>query len=408
MRFPAAIGLLVALVLALLPTTSGQASSHAYEIWTGNQGNNLVAIIHPGTWHVDATIDVTTGGYPGGSNPHMISFSPSGKYAYVANVGAGANRNNVTIIRTSDRRIVTQVQTAASAHAAAPSHDGRRVWVFNTAVNLITELMADEANEKWEIARTIPLAVRPICGVFTPDNSHVYVTLGGNPDNLGAIAILNTASGEVVRRIETGREGCGTVLSRDRSRLYVNVGWHARNPAELNDLWYAFNPRTHAQTGGGQLTGIRDSHGIGETMDGRELWIVNRLSNTLTVLDTATWTPRIIGVGDRPDILDFSPDGRYAFWAQRGEPQTGDPFALRGTQPGVQVFDVATKQPVAFIPIAGDPHGVAVRAISAPATPAVPAALPRTGDPVSLLVAALGGLLAALTGYTLRRAAARR
>ena len=285
------------------------------------------------------------------------------------------------------------------------------MWVYNTAVNLITELMVDEANEKWTTSRTIPLGVRPICGAFTPDNSHVYVSIGGNPDNLGAIAVLNVASGEVVKRWETGREGCGTVLSRDKSRMYVNVGFHARNPEAMNDVWYAFNPSTHEVLRTGQLKGVMDNHGLGETPDGKEVWILNRQSNTMTVLDTATWTQQqVIGVGERPDILDFSPDGKYAFWTQRGEPQTGDPHALRGTQPGVQVFDVANKRAVAYSPVAGDPHGVAVRTIMAPAmmlpsAPSAPSALPRTGDPASLLLAALGGLITALAGYGIRRLA---
>lgn len=398
-----ALGLIVALGW-MLTVGVAWAQGPGYEVWVGNQANDLVAVIEPGTWQVKATVDVNSGGYAKGAKPHMLVPSPSGKYVYVANVGALANTNNVTVIRTADRKIVTQLQTGSSAHAAIPSHDGRRVWVYNTAINRITEVMADEAAEKWTVGRTIGLGVRPICGMFTPDNSHVYVTLGGNNDTLGALAVLNVASGEVVKRIELGREGCGTVLSRDRSRMYINSGWHARNPETMNDMWLAFNPSTHAQLRAAQLTGVKDNHGLQETPDGKELWIVNRQSSSVTIIDTASGAVKsVMGVADKPDILDFSPDGRYAFWTLRGEPQTGDPHALRGTTPGVEVFDVAARKSLAIIPIAGDVHGVTVVRTQAATTAPTPTQLPVTGAAPALAAMLLTTLGAALLALGLGR-----
>jgi YVTN family beta-propeller protein len=90
---------------------------------------------------------------------------------------------------------------------------------------------------------------------------------------------------------------------------------------------------------------------------------LNRLSNDLTVVDGVT--DRVIrtvpGVGDRPDIGDFAPDGRRLFVSLRGQAVTGDPALLSGKEPGLAVIDATTGERVGYVPLGGDPHGVTVR-----------------------------------------------
>lgn len=93
-------------------------------------------------------------------------------------------------------------------------------------------------------------------------------------------------------------------------------------------------------------SGGRDAHGVWYTPDGSELWMVNRASSdgividagTDEVIDTIEWT------GRSPDILTFSPDGRFAFVTLRGPVQRSGPHAIAGDTPGVSIMDVATRE----------------------------------------------------------------
>ena len=83
-------------------------------------------------------------------------------------------------------------------------------------------------------------------------------------------------------------------------------------------------------------------------------------AETLEVIDT------IADTGKTPDILDFSPDSRYAFVTLRGPNPVSMPHMAEGETPGFSVIDVDTRELVQIIqPAEGNPdsdfHGIAVR-----------------------------------------------
>ena len=91
--------------------------------------------------------------------------------------------------------------------------------------------------------------------------------------------------------------------------------------------------------------------------------MVNRLSNTISVVETGR--DRVVRtirkVGDKPDILAFSPDGSRTFVTLRGKAATGDPKLLSGSEPGLSVIDVRAGKVIAKVKLGGDPHSVGVR-----------------------------------------------
>jgi DNA-binding beta-propeller fold protein YncE len=91
-----------------------------------------------------------------------------------------------------------------------------------------------------------------------------------------------------------------------------------------------------------------DAHGVRLTPDGDTFLQVNRGSSNGQYIDASTF--EVVGTfdaGDTPDILDFSPDGAYAYITQRGpNPLSGDPHVAVGSQPGVLVLDVETGEHV--------------------------------------------------------------
>ncbi|AFG36504.1 YncE family protein [Spirochaeta africana] len=86
-----------------------------------------------------------------------------------------------------------------------------------------------------------------------------------------------------------------------------------------------------------------DAHGVRATPDGSEIWMVNRATSDGIIIDPRT--DAVIDylpfVGESPDILDFSPDGRFAFVTLRGPATLSGPHANQEFSPGVAVLDTA-------------------------------------------------------------------
>lgn len=76
----------------------------------------------------------------------------------------------------------------------------------------------------------------------------------------------------------------------------------------------------------------------------------------------------LVDVGSSPDILDFSPDGKFAFITLRGpNPRSGAAHVASGETPGFSVINTANRRKVALIqpaPVedlaASDFHGIKV------------------------------------------------
>jgi DNA-binding beta-propeller fold protein YncE len=348
-------------------STSAQETS-GYEVWVSDQTHDMILVYAGDTWELLHEIDVAAADRERGTTkPHMIVFSADQRYAYVANVGAPPQTNNVVVIDTETYEPVTTIATGASAHAAVPSPDGSRIWVANINEHHLTEILFDAAAGTWTVSRKIPsYGMRPICLWFTADGSAVYVTNGGTPAVTGTLTVIETESGALITQVEDfGREACGTVLSLDGTRMYANTGFHEANAPEQNDNVFVFDTSDHSVLMQTQLDG-QDAHGLRETPDGSEIWVVGRASASVEIFDANTLDhlATIEEVGGRPDLAVFSPDGRFFITSQRGEAVTGVAHAVSGDSPGFAVIDVETRQLVELIAIEGDIHGVAVRNLS--------------------------------------------
>lgn len=348
----------VALVLlAALSSFTGLGTSANYEIWVTNQGLDLIQIFDGTTLRLVEQISVDADGQPATSKPHMVLFSPDYQFAYVTNVGRGT----VSIVHAATRQVVAEFATGKSAHAAVPSPDGKRVFVANVGDNTLTEILTDTQQGTFSLGRTIRTGTRPICAMFTADSAQAYVTLGGDPKaedaaQTGGVEVIGVKEGAIIHRFpNTGKEGCGLIRSPLAGRvMYANVG----HP--LNQVMVFDTKLTQMVYRGPSFT--KDAHGMWVTPDGTQLWIVGRQDNQITIFDTVLFQRMgSIPVSERPDLVDSSPDGRYLFYTLRGEAVTGDVHSVSGRTPGVGVVDVVQRAQIHFIPLAGDPHGIAVR-----------------------------------------------
>jgi len=352
-----------------LVVVTGTAADAGYEVWALDQGTRQIHIIGP-DFTVTEVIDldgvVTT--------PHMIDFTSDFAYAFVANTGSG----DVAVIRTADRVVLDVVATGATAHMAAVLPDDSAVIVANIGAGTLTEIVLDLENEVFTIGRELkvsddPMIVAradefpgtsPVCHQYTADGRYAYVTLGPALAN-GGLVILDVETFELVK-VYSAVEipvNCGTALSADGTKMYVNGG--SIDAGE----WFVFDTATHELIKRESSRGL-DAHGVRVTPNGKELWMVNRATSNGIIIDTATDEViyDIPFTGQSPDIMDYSPDGRFIFITLRGPNPLSGPHAIAGDTPGVAIFDVQARQLIQVVQPdqgneASDFHGIGVRII---------------------------------------------
>jgi DNA-binding beta-propeller fold protein YncE len=361
-----------------------------YETWALDQGTNkihfiddqlaLTGVLDLGAYDVpdsDATIKV----------PHMIDFTSDDAWAVVASTGAPGH---TTLIDARTREVRHVVETGPGSHMAAITPDDARVIVAVIQQGKLVELTLDRANGKLVPGRSLVIAedlkfqeratefkaAKPICHQYTKDGKYAYVTLGPTLAEAGLV-ILDVESFKLHKVFPPSEveANCGTQLSPDGTRMWVNGGSADAKDAEGNvtaqgkGRWWVFDTATHAVVASGESRG-KDAHGLIFTKGGAELWMVNRATSNAVVLDAATQQVSAeLGedvVGKSPDILALSPAGDRLFVTLRGPKPKSGPHAIAGTTPGVAVIDVATRKRLELIePAKGnedsDLHGIGVR-----------------------------------------------
>lgn len=323
-----------------------------YELWVTDQANNLVHIISSDLVLIDS-IDFGTLGL---INPHWIDFTSDYQYGFIANTKSG----NVGIVRTSDRKVVQILETGPSTHAANVYPDDKGVLVSVIGEGSLVEILVDLEQELFTIGRRLilsqdptllskatefgatnplesPKAV-PITATFTQDSSYAYV-----PIKPGGLLVINMNTFQVEKAfpmniVNTNLMG---LLSLDDTKIYVNGG-----SLDGTNQVYMFDTTTHEVLAYESTNGL-DAHGLDLTPDGKELWITNRNSSSISIIDTESMKVKenISLIGTAPDLLGISPDGVYAFITLSGSKAPN-----AGTMPGqkdlsgISVLDVQNRE----------------------------------------------------------------
>jgi DNA-binding beta-propeller fold protein YncE len=389
---------LVLILAVLLIGGAGAAWSQlrdttvAYEVWSLDQGTDRIHI-YDETHTQIAVIDVSPtalrsvlpGFDPasGRTVPHMIDFDSSHRYAFVAATAGGAT----IVIDTVAREVLAVLETGPGTHMAAVTPDDRAVWVAVIGTREFIEIPLDlsAADPEFSVGRTLDVeALLATTGLAFPSASPVchdydaqgraWITLGPGMTQ-GGLIVLDVTTGTIVHAFdpEVVRANCGIGFNADGTRAIAN--WSGTFGADVVDgegEWYVVDTTSFEVLQASPSAGV-DAHGVRITPNGREFWQVNRGTGDGLRIDARTFA--VLGpidAGDTPDILDFSPDGRFVYITQRGpNPLSGDPHVARGTLAGVLVVDVATGQAVTRLDpptvvgadgaVLNDVHGIGVR-----------------------------------------------
>lgn len=371
-----------------------------YEIWALDQGLNLskVHIFNSSLEETDIIDfpDLYAAGKISNAvtMPHMIEFNSTYEYAVIASPASG----NVAIIRTSDRKVIKVIATGAGAHMASFTPDDKSIWVANIGTVTFTEITADLATESFAIGRELNLLTdpewidkftgiqggggvavginvsAPVCHAYTVDGAFAYITLG---PGAGGLVVVDIKSGEpkIVKAFSRDevKANCGLALNQDGSKMYANWGdpGDPHNPPAQSGEWYVFSTLDHTLIKSSSETRGVDAHGARLIPNSNWLWQVNRGSDNGIVINTIN--DKIVhtlnDVGSSPDILDFSPDGKFAFITLRGpKPRSGAAHVAMGDTPGFSVINTANRKKIALIQPAppedrqaSDFHGIKVR-----------------------------------------------
>ena len=253
--------------------------------------------------------------YP--SNPYI---TPDGQLLYAV---AG---NEVLVIDVDTNEVTKQISLGDSVGcpydiALIPGQDK----AYITDVGLQYVYVVDLASST--VVKNIDVGWYPHMVVATPDGTRAYVSRQNNPYNIGGLAIIDTATDQVIDTIEPP-VGMGPnskfamlVITPDETYVY----W-ATSPASVNVVEIASNQVVktisdlglEAQNQLGYPRGINPSD-IGFTSDGSRGYIPCGDSFYVVVIDVATGAilDHIIDIGIEPVAIVITPDDKFAYVTNR-------------------------------------------------------------------------------------------
>ena len=209
-----------------------------------------------------------------GKEPEAFDISPDGKTVYVSNEDEGT----LSFIDRASGKVLRVVAVGKEPEGVKASPDGKTVWVTSEAANLVHVI--DTASG--QVRQNVKVGKRPRRFALTPDGSQLWVT-----NELGAsVTILATQDYRVLGTLVFTLKGAraaditpvGITMTRDGKRAFVALG-------RANHV--AFVDVASRQVTDLVLVGKRAWNVALDQAEAR-LWVVNGLSDDVTVVDVAS------------------------------------------------------------------------------------------------------------------------
>ena len=269
--------------------------------------------------------------------------------------------DNVHIIDPATNEVVGEITGIERAHGAAPSPDGRWLYVANESDDTID--VVDVAALK--VIKKVPLSGRPNNIAATPDGGKVYVAIAESP---GALDVFDTSTSEITATISVHGGVHNTYVTPDgkyavagmigaRNITVVDTAtdmpvWTTYFDLGIRPMAFDTNPdgstrHIYAQLSNFNGFGVVDfdtrkevarieypelpseqrtpghggntAHGIGVTPDNRYLVANSSLNSSVYVY--ALPELELVGgvrVGHSPNWITITPDSKYAYISVSG------------------------------------------------------------------------------------------
>lgn len=203
--------------------------------------------------------------------------------------------------------------------------------------------MIDIATEK--VMKAVAGQINPHGIAVTPDGKSVYLTSrdpnkdkNTMPDERFPVVVVDTATGEIMAKIDVGGESHHAWMNPDGKQVYITVP-KAEGVAVID---------TETNT---LIKTVSTGYKVNSTAtspDGRLIYALNKGDNTLSVIDRETLTvSETVDVGKGPDHLAVSPDGSYVYLTAA---YANEVWAVKSD----------TLETMATVAVGQGPHGIAV------------------------------------------------
>lgn len=297
--------------------------------YIANGGSNTVSVIDLGAKSVVKEVAV-------GMGPAPTTLGPDGTHMYVF-----SRDGSISSIDTSSYAVKTSQIGALYVNAIQTTPDGLQVYASG-----------GQDARLWIVdAKTLTLVrafsvyndPRSCCDnhnglVFSPDGRRLYVTNVGFGGGLHQIAVVETATAQVIGSIDTVAQGpIFLALDPGRNLLYATQEGYMYNGNSVSVIDLRTNQRVASITVGTTPSPIVLNS------KGSVLYVGNTNSDTVSVIDTATRTvSRTIGVGKAPVGLALTADDEELVVVNLGSDN-------------VSIVKTATMQVSATVPVGKSP-----------------------------------------------------
>ena len=271
--------------------------------YVANPGAGAITVLNTGTDLVSGSVKIPQG------PPQFVSFSPDSRSAYVSVYNTRGSVHLVAFVDTATSTVTSTVPVDNfTPGPSTTSPDGRYLYVpnHNTAMSGANENVVDVIDTAGK---------KLIGGIAVPANPH-WIAFDKNgrfytSDHMSAkVTVLNAKNNSIITEIEVGETPHSEAISPDGSRLAVTS-------FDGNEVFLIDTATEKEIT---QIPVGRNPLDIAYSPDGRSIYTTNNEDNTVTVIDTAG--NRVIATvptGKAPTSISVPPNGRQAYVTDDGD-----------------------------------------------------------------------------------------
>ena len=267
--------------------------------YVANPGAGAITVLNTVTDTVSGTVKIPEG------PPQFVSFSPDSRTAYVSVYNPGKSRVHlIAFVDTATGTVTSTVPVDNfTPGPSTTSPSGRFLYVpnHNTALSGTGENFVDVIDTRTaSLVGHIAVPADPHWVVFSKNGRLLYTT-----DHMSAtVTVVSATTNSIVTNIPVGETPHSEDLSPTGRRLAVT--------SFEGNVIFVINTVTNRMIA--QIPVGRNPVDVAYSPDGRYLFTVNNEDNSVTVIGTANY--RVIGTvptGKAPTSISILPDGRQAY-----------------------------------------------------------------------------------------------